>query len=633
MNDLRRAPRPALHAPVVIDARALRAIEAEMLERYLLSGHETGGLLVGPPGTRTVLDFIPSGADAHRSMHSYRTDPEHLQRALDACHARHGGDVLGYAHSHPAGLMMPSMQDLAEADRMIADPDYRSLVDEVLLPIGQVRVDRGPDGDHRVDLHWYVYRRGGDLLEVGARVVPHWAAVEALDAQLREDGFTVEQRVLHRDGLALVARRCDAGFVWVLPPAYPDEPPRLFRLEGDDPIEELDVPEAAWRGAPFEDAGEGSVEDAPPDVPDGFADDGGTLPDDDALADGATGSPPSGRLVATDRAWSRCRIPGEASAVPVYHRDGTLTCVLDADGPARVRIEGTDPLRITGPDGRPLSRVRVPFETDFASRSTGLVDAGHLRRARVLVVGCGSVGSAMADQLVRAGVGGLTLVDPDVVSVANLARSTFELADIDRPKVQAVAEKLLRINPHVEIDPWPEDFMALDDEITDALVEGHEIAVVAVDRPDVVRVANAALHARRPAVYPGVFEMGSGGEVLFTRPGGPCLECVLRETRFETEPPPIAGQWDYSSADGRLKAEPALVAQINHVVSAAVLITLALLSEGTDTEMARLVDPEHSALFLANQRCWIFEYPLQAVWARLERDPDCACAEAADETG
>lgn len=582
--------RADLHAPVLVDARALRAIEAEMVGRALAARVETGGLLVGPPGTRTVLDFLPSGPAAHRASHFYRTDPAHLQRALDACHSRHGGDVLGYAHSHPTGILMPSHQDLAEAARMLADPDYRSMTSEVLLPIAQVHLDRGPEARHVVELYWYVYRRDGSLLEVAAHVVPHWEAVEALDAQLRGEGFTVEQRGLAEEGLALVARGAREDFVWVLPPAFPDEPPRLFRLEGDEPVDEVEVPAEAWRPLP-----PAAAERCP--TPSGRA-----------------------RVVATDRAWAEAG--AEVSVTPFFHADGRVTHVVTPGGPVRLEADASAGL-VLDVEGDLVEVTRVPFATDFGSRSAGLVDPGHLAARRVALLGCGSVGSPMAEQLVRAGVGGLTLVDPDVVSVSNLARSTYGLADVGRPKVGALAEALRRVNPHVALTTHACDFTTLDE---DALASGHDLLVVAVDRPTAIRIANAQFHARRPVVYPGVYEMGQGGEVLITRPGGPCLECVLREVRFGDEPPPVAERWDYSSADGRLKAEPALVAQIQHVVSAAVLVALGVLSEGTDTEMARLLDPAHQAVFMANQRGWIFDYPLQAVWASFERRADCACA-------
>jgi molybdopterin/thiamine biosynthesis adenylyltransferase len=82
---------------------------------------------------------------------------------------------------------------------------------------------------------------------------------------------------------------------------------------------------------------------------------------------------------------------------------------------------------------------------------------GDVQRAlgslNVAVVGCGGTGSAVAEQLVRLGVRHLRLVDPDVLSASNVTRvygST--VADVDRPKVDVLAEHLVRIAPDLHVD-------------------------------------------------------------------------------------------------------------------------------------------------------------------------------------
>ena len=202
--------------PVLIDTKALRDFEAEVIDRFVHDACESGGLLVGLPGSRIILDFIPSGSMAARSASSYQTDPEHLQQSFDACHMRHGGEVLGYGHSHPPSSPLPSHQDLAEAGRMLQDPDYPSLTEEVLLPVAQVYCDVGDQGQHIVQMRWFVFDTTGTLSETEAYAIPHWQAVESLADQLREDGFKVEERSLGEDGLALVARRGKEAFAWLL---------------------------------------------------------------------------------------------------------------------------------------------------------------------------------------------------------------------------------------------------------------------------------------------------------------------------------------------------------------------------------------------------------------------------------
>ncbi len=68
---------------------------------------------------------------------------------------------------------------------------------------------------------------------------------------------------------------------------------------------------------------------------------------------------------------------------------------------------------------------------------------------RIHVIGCGSVGSTVAENLVRMGITNLTIWDMDVVEAHNLANQMFRQKDIGKPKVDAVAEILAEINPDI----------------------------------------------------------------------------------------------------------------------------------------------------------------------------------------
>jgi molybdopterin/thiamine biosynthesis adenylyltransferase len=78
-----------------------------------------------------------------------------------------------------------------------------------------------------------------------------------------------------------------------------------------------------------------------------------------------------------------------------------------------------------------------------------------LRAAKVLVVGAGGLGGPAALYLAAAGVGRLGLADPDTVSLSNLQRQVlFDTNDLGRPKVEAGGERLVGINPHVDVDAY-----------------------------------------------------------------------------------------------------------------------------------------------------------------------------------
>src|SRR5947209_19321897 len=93
----------------------------------------------------------------------------------------------------------------------------------------------------------------------------------------------------------------------------------------------------------------------------------------------------------------------------------------------------------------------------------GQAGQDRLARARVLLIGCGALGTNVAEQLVRAGVGFLRIADRDIVEVTNLQRQVlFTELDASRnwPKAAAAADRLAAINSSVAIEPLVIDVQA-----------------------------------------------------------------------------------------------------------------------------------------------------------------------------
>lgn len=76
----------------------------------------------------------------------------------------------------------------------------------------------------------------------------------------------------------------------------------------------------------------------------------------------------------------------------------------------------------------------------------------RIKNARIGIAGVGGLGSQVAIALARCGVGTLTLVDFDIVEPSNLNRQQYFIDQIGLPKVTALRDNLLRINPFVEVD-------------------------------------------------------------------------------------------------------------------------------------------------------------------------------------
>lgn len=78
----------------------------------------------------------------------------------------------------------------------------------------------------------------------------------------------------------------------------------------------------------------------------------------------------------------------------------------------------------------------------------------RISSARVLVVGAGGLGSPVCLYLAAAGVGHITVLDPDTVSLSNLQRQVIHsTSDIDRPKAISARDTMTAINPLVTVEP------------------------------------------------------------------------------------------------------------------------------------------------------------------------------------
>lgn len=74
-----------------------------------------------------------------------------------------------------------------------------------------------------------------------------------------------------------------------------------------------------------------------------------------------------------------------------------------------------------------------------------------IQKARVAICGLGGLGSHIAFALARCGIGGLHLIDFDCVDLTNLNRQQYGVAQIGRPKPEALKEELMEVNPYLKI--------------------------------------------------------------------------------------------------------------------------------------------------------------------------------------
>jgi len=267
----------------------------------------------------------------------------------------------------------------------------------------------------------------------------------------------------------------------------------------------------------------------------------------------------------------------------------------------------------------------------FHERHEGLLDPEAISSKRILVVGCGSVGSVAAMLLARSGVKHFVLVDPDAVSETNLCRSAYDKEDIGKPKVTALERHLQAIRGEVRVDARADCLGDLDDSELEELIAGVDLVVATTDHPPTQGRIGALSYHVTPAVFAGVYARGTGGEVIYTLPDQtPCYACVLGAVRDANMP--SRGQTEYGIATGQLAAEPALGIDIQHMTVCAAKIALALLLLGSGVDAEQTIDPSRSVLFVGNKVDWIWKAPLETVWARANRREACVCRLAPGES-
>ena len=161
---------------------------------------------------------------------------------------------------------------------------------------------------------------------------------------------------------------------------------------------------------------------------------------------------------------------------------------------------------------------------------------GRIRRSHVAVVGCGALGSVLAETMVRAGVGALTVVDRDFVEESNLQRQAlFDEEDVARglPKAVAAEARLRRINSDVTVRGVVADLSA---DNVDEILGGTVLILDGTDNFETRFLVNDySVREEIPWIYGAC--VGSYGLALLVRPKvTPCLRCVLEEM-----PPPGSG--------------------------------------------------------------------------------------------
>jgi molybdopterin/thiamine biosynthesis adenylyltransferase/proteasome lid subunit RPN8/RPN11 len=565
------------------DYVALTDDVVDAIERDVASHRpERGGALLGPIGQPMVTRFL-FDPDARTSGSTYQPSRKLAARIQQIEVTDSLVELKGILHSHPAGFARPSNGDLvAFADSLRGAPWLGRFVTPIVT-------NNGPGASHDIGVRSgkiSVFiaegrNEGVELLVARPHVVPIVADTAALARFLR--GRATAPSLIDVDGVTYVASGVEFGAYAIqvlIGPSYPFTPPIVLvsQLRGVD--------EARTRlvGLPA------------------------------AVSTGSTASLPL--------SWDQSISEGTrlVAAVAPFFGSNAMAAETTANASGVPRLKN------------PAEGQAV--RTGIGDRLTGITSPA-LQSKRVLMVGAGSGGSTTAEALVRSGVEHLVVIDPDAVGPENLSRSVYVASDVGTPKVEALGRRLRSINPLVELEGRPNILSDLRSEELAELVRSVDLVIAATDDPKAQRKLNHFSYACGiPSMYAGMYAKGRAGEVVFVVPEiTRCYRCATasRQGGVESE-----RRTDYGT--GRLMGEPALGADILHVVTASVKVALGLLEIEEDEGASRdfiygCLESNLTYLVLSTVPSYdyfskVFEgvagqHAYQSVWLSVAGDPEC----------
>lgn len=202
-------------------------------------------------------------------------------------------------------------------------------------------------------------------------------------------------------------------------------------------------------------------------------------------------------------------------------------------------------------------------EADFYKKQNALVSQDKLREAKVLVVGAGGLGCPALLGLTQAGVGSISIIDPDRVDVSNLHRqSLFGTSQVGEKKVTVAKQVLADMNPFIRIQSIPRLFQPED-------VQGFDLVLDCTDNMATkFLIHDACMNARVPFLTAGIFRFE--GQLRTIVPGSDhgCLRCH-------------GGKTPDDSLLGNCNDFGVLGASVNVLGSLQALEAISLLTQGT----------------------------------------------------
>lgn len=228
--------------------------------------------------------------------------------------------------------------------------------------------------------------------------------------------------------------------------------------------------------------------------------------------------------------------------------------------------------------------------TRLFSRNTGLLESSVMNSKSALIVGCGSVGSFIALELARAGVGSFILVDSDTLEIHNICRHQLGFRDLGRYKVDAVADAIRNINSSAKIVKFRGILQEMPTEYLDDFSDG--IVIGTGDNRESSAFGNDLAKAlKAPFVSTGCWQRAHAGECFYWYPGAglPLYREAFGNLISNERPAAHQNYFADDNDEETLNFEPGVSTDIEFVTLVAVKIIYDLLNRDTDHYTQRVI--------------------------------------------
>ena len=261
----------------------------------------------------------------------------------------------------------------------------------------------------------------------------------------------------------------------------------------------------------------------------------------------------------------------------------------------------------------------VKLMIDIFSRNTGILESDIMLKKGAVIIGCGSVGSLVALELARAGVGRFFLIDMDILGYHNICRHQCGIQDVGKFKTTAVKERILQINPTAEVITSNKMIQEVDKSLLESFCNKDGIMIGCADNREGDLYGNQ--HIAKPAGMPfvsiGCWERAFAGEIFYCLPEGMPDYSDFVTALGDTSGRVNANTHIYMGEVGSF--EPGISADINFVTTIAVKMILDLLNRDNEQYTQRLIHNLSQYTLICNtnnpkiggEMAEIFSYPLQ----------------------